>query len=66
MSLGLDWLDMDEFWQRAIADEVNDMVKEQNKASNEMMHSMQGKADNIQPYRSPMDSMPKPSFFGAK
>jgi hypothetical protein len=66
MPLGLSWLELDEFWQMAIAEEVNEMIKEQNKASNDSMSQMQSKIDTIQPYRSPMDSMPKPSFFGAK
>lgn len=61
--LGMDWLDMDELWLTALTSAVDDFIKEQNKASSEQLHQMQSKLESLKPYSSPMDSVPKPSFF---
>lgn len=50
-------------WMRAIAESVNDFAKDQQKANTEMLNSMSNKIEAVKPYTSPMDSMPKPSFF---
>lgn len=61
--LGINWLDMDDLWLEAVSSAVNDFVKEQNKASSEHLNQMQSKLEALKPYQSPMDSIPKPTFY---
>ncbi len=57
-----DYLNLDEFWQQAIFESVNDFVKDQNKAQQGAIESMTEKIEQLRPYSSPIASMPKPNF----
>lgn len=61
--LGINWLDMDELWLTAVSMSIDEFIKEQNKASTEHLNQMQNKLESLKPYQSPMDSIPKPTFF---
>lgn len=56
------FLSLDEFWQEAIFQSVNNFVKEQNKEQQSALHSMTEKIEALRPYSSPMSTLPKPQF----
>ncbi len=58
-----DYLNLDEFWQQALLEAVNDFVKEQNKEQQRALGSVTEKLEQIRPYSSAMNSMPKPTFM---
>lgn len=61
--LGVNWLDMDELWLTAVSMSIDEFIKEQNKASSDHLQQMQTKLEALKPYQSPMDSIPKPTFY---
>lgn len=56
------FLDLDEFWQEAIFQSVNNFVKEQNKEQQSALNSMTEKIETLRPYSSPISNLPRPQF----
>lgn len=56
------FLNLDEFWQEAVFQSVNNFVKEQNKEQQNVLNSMTEKMEAVRPYASPLAALPKPQF----
>lgn len=62
LHLGLDFLDLDEFWKEAIKQSAEEMIKEQNDASKEMLQALESKIESEKPHQSAFNSIPRPNF----
>lgn len=63
LTLGANFLDLDEFWLEALVEANNAFVKEQNDNNSRTIQDMKNNLD-LQPYRSPLDLAPMPKFHG--
>jgi hypothetical protein len=62
LNLGIDFLDLDDFWKEAIKQSAEEMIKEQNDASKDMLRSLESKIEAEKPHKSAFDSIPRPNF----
>lgn len=58
-----DFLALDEFWQQAVFDSVNNLVKDQNKEHEKSIEAMTSKIEELRPHSSAFNGIAKPTFL---
>lgn len=64
MPLGLNYIELDPFWQHAVTTAVNEYVKSQNEESKRSQQSFEDKLNDLRAQKSSFDGIPMPSFIG--
>lgn len=59
---GFSYMDLDDFLKVAIIETVNSLIRDLNKKEQELYQKLMQSRKDEQPYRSPMEGVPKPNF----
>ena len=62
LPLGMNWMEMDEFWMLAVTEAYNSYVKEQDDKQKQYKHDMEKQIENLKPHTSAFAGVPMPNF----